>query len=258
MNLANQTAIVTGGGRGIGKAIALALARDGANVLVCGRHEETLKHTAAEIQKLGKQALAIVTNVSQEKEVEAMVESALSEFRGVNILVNNAGIAGPTAPITNVSKNDWDETIAVNLTSAFLCARAVLPGMIERRSGKIINIASVAGRMAYALRGPYAVSKWGMIGLTKTLAQEVGPHNIQVNAILPGPTAGERMQAVIDQRAQELGRSSEEVERLYVEGTALKRMVDPEHVAAMAVFLASGSGDSITGQAIDVTAGYGL
>jgi NAD(P)-dependent dehydrogenase (short-subunit alcohol dehydrogenase family) len=258
MKLEHQTAIVTGGGRGIGKAIALALAREGANVLVSGRHEDTLKQTAAEIRKLGRQALAIVTDVSQEKEVGAMVQSALREFGGVNILVNNAGIAGPTAPIANVSRKEWDETIAVNLTSAFLCSRAVLPGMIERRSGKIINISSVAGRMAYALRGPYAVSKWGMIGLTRTLAQEVGPHNIQVNAILPGPTAGERMQAVIDQRAQELGRSSAEVEKLYVEGTALKRMVDPEHVAAMAVFLVSGSGDSITGQAIDVTAGYAL
>ena len=258
MKLENQTAIVTGGGRGIGRAIALALAREGVKVLVCGRHEKTLKQTAAEIQKLGRQALAIVTDVSREKEVETLVQSAISEFGWVNILVNNAGVAGPTAPITNVSRNDWDETIAVNLTSAFLCSRAVLPGMIERRSGKIVNISSVAGRMAYALRGPYAVSKWGMIGLTKTLAQEVGPHNIQVNAILPGPTAGERMQAVIEQRAQELGRSPEEVERLYVEGTALKRMVDPEHVAAMAVFLASDEGDSITGQAIDVTAGYGL
>jgi NAD(P)-dependent dehydrogenase (short-subunit alcohol dehydrogenase family) len=258
MKLTNQTAIITGGGRGIGKAIALALAREGVKVLVCGRHEDTLKQTAAEIQTLGRRALAIVTDVSQEKEVETLVQSAISEFGCVNILVNNAGIAGPTAPITNVSRNDWDETIAVNLTSAFLCSRAVLPGMIERRSGKIVNISSVAGRMAYALRGPYAVSKWGMIGLTKTLAQEVGPHNIQVNAILPGPTAGERMQAVIEQRAQELGRSPEEVERLYVEGTALKRMVDPEHVAAMAVFLASDEGDSITGQAIDVTAGYGL
>ncbi len=238
MKLENQTAIVTGGGRGIGRAIALALAREGVNVLVCGRHEKTLKQTASEIQTLGRQALAIVTDISREKEVETLVQSAISEFGCINILVNNAGIAGPTAPITNVSRNDWDETIAVNLTSAFLCSRAVLPGMIERRSGKIVNISSV--------------------GLTKTLAQEVGPHNIQVNAILPGPTAGERMQAVIEQRAQELGRSPEEVERLYVEGTALKRMVDPEHVAAMAVFLASNDGDSITGQAIDVTAGYGL
>ena len=258
MKLAGQTAIVTGGGHGIGKAIALALAREGANVLVCGRHEETLKQTAAEIESLGRRAFAIVTDVSQDDEVEALFRAAVREFGAVNILVNNAGVVGPTAPITNVTRKDWDETIAVNLTGAYLCSKAVLPAMIERRSGKIINIASVAGRMAYALRAPYAASKWGMLGLSRTLAQEVGQYNIQVNAILPGPTAGERMQAVIDKRARELGQSSAEVEKLYVEGTALKRMVDPEHIAAIVVFLASSDSDSITGQAIDVTAGYGL
>ena len=258
MKLEDQTAIVTGGGRGIGKSIALALARAGANVLVCGRHEETLQQTARDIQLLGRQALAIVADVAQEKEVETMVQLALHEFGKVNILVNNAGIVGPTAPITDVSRKDWDQTLAINLTGAFLCAKALLPAMIERRSGKIINISSVAGRMAYALRAPYAVSKWGMIGLTRTLAQEAGPYNIQVNAVLPGPTAGERMQTVINQRAQELGQSAAEVERDYVEATALKRMVEPEHVAAMVVFLASSDGDSITGQAIDVAAGVAL
>jgi NAD(P)-dependent dehydrogenase (short-subunit alcohol dehydrogenase family) len=258
MKLENQTAIVTGGGRGIGKAIALALAREGANVVVCGRHEDTLQQTEREIAELGRRALALVINVSRDEEVEALVQSTLAEFGSVNVLVNNVGIVGPTAPITGVTRAEWDETLAVNLTSAFLCCRAVLPSMIERNSGKIINISSVAGRMAYALRAPYAVSKWGMIGLTKTLAQEAGPHGIQVNAVLPGPTAGERMQHVIDQRAQELGRSSAEVEKDYVAATALKRMVDPEHVAAMVVFLASSDGDSITGQAIDVTAGMAL
>lgn len=258
MKLENQSAIVTGGGHGIGKAIALALAREGANVLICGRHEDTLQQTAAEIQELGRRGLAVVCDVAQEDQVEAMVQSALRAFGPLNILVNNAGIVGPTAPITNVSREDWDRTLAVNLTSAFLCARAALPGMIERRSGKIINISSVAGRMAYALRAPYATSKWGMIGLSRTLAQEVGMHNIQVNAVLPGPTAGERMQIVIDQRAQESGQSSADVEKQYVEGTALKRMVDPAHVAATVVFLASSAGDSITGQAIEVTAGIAL
>jgi NAD(P)-dependent dehydrogenase (short-subunit alcohol dehydrogenase family) len=258
MKLENQTAIVTGGGRGIGKSIALALAQEGANVFVSGRHAETLEQTANEIRQLGRRALAFVADVSQEQEVQEMVDSALHEFGALNILVNNAGVVGPTAPITNVSRADWDHTFAVNLTSAFLCARAVLPGMIERRSGKIINISSVAGRMAYALRAPYAASKWGMIGLSRTLAQEVGTHNIQVNAILPGPTAGERMQIVIDHRAHELGLSSVEVEKQYVEDTALKRMVDPAHVAAMVVFLASNAGDSITGQAIEVTAGLAL
>lgn len=258
MKLPNQAAIVTGGGQGIGKAIALKLAREGADVLVSGRHRDTLENTAREIEKLGRRSVVAVTDVSQESQVFAMVEAALQNFGRIDILVNNAGVTGPTAPITNVSRDEWDQVLAVNLTGAFLCARAVIPYMIERRSGKIINISSIAGKLAYALRSPYAASKWGMIGLSRTLAQELGPHNIQVNAICPGPTAGERMRGVIAGRARELGQSEAEVERLYVEGTALKRMVDPDHVAAMVVSLVSNEGSSITGEAIDVSAGYAL
>jgi NAD(P)-dependent dehydrogenase (short-subunit alcohol dehydrogenase family) len=258
MKLPDQAAIVTGGGQGIGKAIALSLAREGADVLVSGRHRETLENTAREIEKLGRRSVVAVTDVSQEPQVSTMVEAALQNFGRIDILVNNAGITGPTAPITNVSRDEWDHVFAVNLTGAFLCAKAVIPHMIERRSGKIINISSIAGKLAYALRSPYAASKWGMIGLSRTLAQELGPHNIQVNAICPGPTAGERMRGVIAGRAHELGQSEAEVERLYVEGTALKRMVDPDHVAAMVVLLVSNEGSSITGEAIDVSAGYAL
>ena len=130
--------------------------------------------------------------------------------------------------------------------------------MIERGSGKIVNISSVAGKMAYALRSPYAASKWGMLGFSASLAQELGANNIQVNAICPGPTAGERMTSVIAGRAKELGRTVDEVEQLYVQGTALKRMVDPKHVAAAVVFLCSEAGNSITGEAIEVSAGYAL
>ena len=258
MKLEQQSAIVTGGGHGIGKSIALALAQAGAGVLICGRNESTLQETANEIQAIGQKAIAYVCDVSRESQVQAMIETATRELGKVDLLVNNAGIVGPTKPVTGVTLAEWDETMAVNLTSAFLCARAVLPAMIERRRGKIVNISSVAGRMAYALRAPYSVSKWGMIGLTRTLAQEVGPQNIQVNAILPGPVAGDRMKRVIDRRAAELGQSVAEVERQYVEDTALKRMVDPSHVAAMVVFLASSEGDSITGQSIEVTAGLAL
>jgi NAD(P)-dependent dehydrogenase (short-subunit alcohol dehydrogenase family) len=258
MKLQNQAAIVTGGGQGIGKAIALKLAGEGADVLVSGRHRETLENTAREIEKSGRRSAVAVTDVSQESQVSAMVEAALQNFGRIDILVNNAGVTGPTAPIMNVSRDEWDQVLAVNLTGAFLCARAVIPHMIERHSGKIINISSIAGKLAYALRGPYAASKWGMIGLSRTLAQELGPHNIQVNAICPGPTAGERMRGVIAGRARELEQSEAEVERLYVEGTALKRMVDPEHVAAMVVLLVSNEGSSITGEAIDVSAGYAL
>ena len=258
MKLHNQCAIVTGGGRGIGREIALALAREGARVLLASRDEEALAHVAHEIHHLGRQAIVLKTDVSDEAQVAAMADAALREFGRIDILVNNAGAVGPTTPIAKLSRAEWDEVIAVNLTGAFLCARAVIPHMVSRGSGCIINIASIAGKLAYALRSPYAVSKWGMLGLSRTLAQELGPNNIRVNAICPGPTAGERMSAVIEGRAKELGRPREEVEQNYVEGTALKRMVDPAHVAAAVVFLASTEGSSITGEAIDITCGYAL
>ena len=258
MKLLNQTAIVTGGGRGIGKAIALALASEGADVLVSGRQLDVLESTVAEIEKLGRRGVLTVTDVAQESEVLEMVNVAIEKLGHIDILVNNAGIVGPTAPITNISRAEWDEVMAVNLTGAFLCSRAVVPHMIERRSGRIINISSIAGKLGYALRSPYAASKWAMLGLSRTLAQELGPHNIQVNAICPGPTAGERMERVITNRAREMGRSFEEVEREYVQGTALKRMVDPDHVAATVLFFCSEEGSSITGEAINVSAGYAL
>jgi NAD(P)-dependent dehydrogenase (short-subunit alcohol dehydrogenase family) len=258
MKLAQQVAIVTGGGRGIGKSIALTLAREGADVLVSGRQKDVLEETVQAITALGRRAVLTVTDVSDEQQVTRMVDTALETFGKVNILVNNAGLVGPTAPVQNVSRAEWDEVLAANLTGAFLCAKAVIPHMVERRSGKIINIASIAGKLAYALRSPYAVSKWGMLGLSRTLALELGPHNIQVNAVCPGPTDGDRMRGVIAGRARELGRPVEEVERLYVENTALKRMVDPEHVAAAVLLFASPEGDSITGESIDVSAGYAL
>ncbi len=258
MKLRDRVGIVTGGGRGIGKEIALALAREGADVLISGRTRDVLDETAAEIEALGRRVVVSVTDVSNEAQVNEMGQAAISTFGQIDILVNNAGIVGPTAPVTGVNREDWDEVFAINLSGAFLCAKAVIPHMIERGSGKIINISSIAGKMAYALRSPYAASKWGMLGLSATLAQELGQHNIQVNAICPGPTAGDRMTTVIAGRAKQLGRSVEEVEKLYVEGTALKRMVNPKHVAATVVFLCSAESDSITGETLEVSAGYAL
>jgi len=258
MKLLNKSAIVTGGGKGIGKEIALALAREGTDVLVAGRQADVLEQTASQIKSLGRRSLICVTDVSNESQVDTMVNTALEAFGHIDILVNNAGVTGPTAAITNVTRDAWDEVMAINLTGAFLCARAVVPHMIARRSGKIVNISSIAGKMAYALRSPYAASKWGMLGLSCTLAQELGPYNIQVNAICPGPTAGERMTGVIAGRAKEMNRSVEEIEKMYVEGTALKRMVDPRHVAAAVVFLCSADSDSMTGEALEVSGGFGL
>jgi NAD(P)-dependent dehydrogenase (short-subunit alcohol dehydrogenase family) len=258
MKLDKKVSIVTGGGRGIGRAIALRFASEGAAVVVAGTTAESIESVAQEIRARGGRALAVGADVSDEAQVARMVASVIDEFGGIDVLVNNAGIAGPTALVAEVSREDWDRTIAVNLTGAFLCAKHALPGMMERRGGRIINITSIAGLRAYALRSPYAASKWAMIGLTRTLAEEAGRYDITVNAIAPGPVRGPRIDSVIRNRAAAMGRPVEEVERDYVEPTALKRMADEDDIAAMAVFLASEEGRNITGETLNISSGYRL
>jgi NAD(P)-dependent dehydrogenase (short-subunit alcohol dehydrogenase family) len=258
MKLDKKVSIVTGGGRGIGRAIALRFASEGAAVVVAGTTAESIESVAQEIRARGGRSLAVGADVSDEAQVARMVASAIDEFGGIDVLVNNAGIAGPTALVAEVSREDWDRTIAVNLTGAFLCAKHALPGMMERRGGRIINITSIAGLRAYALRSPYAASKWAMIGLTRTLAEEAGRYDITVNAIAPGPVRGPRIDSVIRNRAAAMGRPVEEVERDYVEPTALKRMADEDDIAAMAVFLASEEGRNITGETLNISSGYRL
>jgi NAD(P)-dependent dehydrogenase (short-subunit alcohol dehydrogenase family) len=250
--------VVTGGARGVGRSIALRLARDGTDVALVDLDGPGLEAVAGEVRELGREALELPADVASDEDVNALAEAVFRTFGHVDLLVNNAAVIGPTAPAAEVRRADWERVLAVNLTGPLLCCQAVLPGMIARGSGKIVNVASVAGKTAYPFRSPYAVSKWGLIGLTLTLAKELGPHNIQVNAVCPGPVAGDRMRKVIRARAAELGRSVEEVERDYHAAAALGRMVQPEDVAAVVALLASPEGDNITGQAIDVSAGYGL
>lgn len=256
MKLEGKVSIITGAGRGIGRAIALRMSREGAAIVAAGPTEETIDAIAHEIYETGGRAISALTDVASEQSVEEMISKTLQEFGQIDILVNNAGIAGPTSPAVRVELADWERTIAVNLTGAFLCAKHALPHMIERRSGRVINITSVAGLGGYALRSPYSASKWGMIGLTRTLALEVGRYNITVNAIAPGPVRGPRIEQVISSRAREMERSVEEVEREFVEPTALKRMVEEDDIAAMALFLASEEGRNITGETINISSGY--
>lgn len=258
MKLAGKVAIITGGGKGIGRAIARLFAKEGAKILVNGTTPEALEVVAAEINNDGGQAIAFPADIAVEANVKRMIETTLAEFGRIDILVNNSGIAGPTAPVVSVNLEDWERTFAINLTGAFLCAKYALPSLIEQQSGSIINITSVGGLGGYALRSPYSASKWGMIGLTKTLALEVGRDNINVNAIAPGPVRGPRIEAVLQNRAKQLGVSYEEVEREMVAGTALKRMVENEDIAAMALFLASEEGRNITGETINISAGMRL
>ncbi len=242
----------------MGRDMALAFSREGAHIVVSGTTESAVNSTAAEIRAKGARSIAIVCDVSDEEAVGHMVAATVREFGTIDVLVNNAGIIGPTAVVTEVSREDWDHTIAVNLTGAFLCAKAVLPHMAERGRGKIINISSVAGHKGYPLRSPYSVSKWGMIGLSQTLAAEWGRYNIQVNTISPGPVRGDRMDEVIRRRAEQSDRRIDDVAREYLVKLALDRFVEPDHIAATAVFLASGESDSITGEVIQVSSGYGL
>lgn len=256
--LIRKVTVITGGGRGIGRAIALRFAEEGSAVLVAGSTEEPLVSAAKEVRDRGGRAVACLTDVADETAVKRMVSTALEEFGRIDILVNNAGIIGPTAPVINMDVAGWERTLAVNLTGALLCAKYALPGMMERKSGRIINITSVAGLVGYAMRSAYAASKWGMIGFNRTLALEAGRYNVTVNAIAPGPVRGARMDEVIRRRAAELNDTVEEVEREYVGRIALGRMVEESDITAMALFLASDDAGNITGETFTVSGGYPL
>lgn len=256
--LEGKVAIVTGGNRGIGRAIATAFAAAGASVVLAARNRAELAEVENFIQSQNGKVLAIPTDVSKPESVTAMIEETGRKFGTVDILVNNSGIAGPTASIENTAIAQWEETLAINLTGPFLCSRAVIAQMRSKGEGRIINISSVTGKRPLPDRVPYAASKLGLIGLTRTLAAEVGKYNITVNAISPGATEGERINGVIERMAHTQNKTVKEVQASLTEGAALKRFVDAEDIASMAVFLASRLGRNITGQDINVCAGLAM
>ncbi|MCK4925837.1 SDR family oxidoreductase [Candidatus Aerophobetes bacterium] len=255
IKLEGKVALVTGGGKGLGRAISLAFAREGADVAMAARTKSPLEETAEEIRKMGRRAYPFVADISDEDQVNEFVSSAVSYLGRIDILVNNTGIAGPTVPVANLAMEDWDRVLAVNLTGAYLCAKAALKHMIKNKSGNILNISSTAGIKGLWRRAPYVVSKSGILGLTKTLALEVGVHGIRVNAICPGPVEGERMDRVFRARAKAMGISPDMARKRAMDEAALRRLVSPEEVARTAVFLASSDSEGITGQVIRVDAG---
>ena len=256
MRFKDQAAIVTGGGYGIGKQIALALAREGANVVLAARSEEKMEAVAEELRGLGTRPMVHPLDVRFEDQVKAMVDKTLAEFGKVDVLVNNSGIAGPTKLARDVTGQEWIESMDVNLNGAFYCAKYVSTPMIEAKRGNIVNIGSVASRIGYPLRTPYAATKWGMVGLSHSLAAELGPYGIRVNAILPGPIQGDRLDSVVASRAEAEGRSFEDQMGQYTAMVPLRRLVSEEEVAESVTFIASEAASGITGQAFTVCGGF--
>ena len=240
--------MVTAGASGIGRAIADMIIADGARVVVCDVSPEFL----ADFRKVHPKATAVEADVSSERDVDRLFAEAARALGGLDALVNNAGIAGPTGGVDEIDPAEWRRCIEVGLTGEFLCARRAVP-MIRKAGGDaIVNMSSAAGRLGYAFRTPYAAAKWGVIGLTQSLAKELGPDNIRVNAILPGIVRGPRIDRVIAARAAQLGVSHEEMQRQYLERVSLRRMVTAEDVAASVCFLLSPGGASISGQSLGV------
>ncbi len=255
MELEGKVAIVTGAGRGIGRAISKVLAREGAAVTLAARSMDRLNATAGEIQGDGGRCLVVHTDVSSEGSVNQMFRETIDELGTVDILVNNSGIAGPTALCEETTVEDWNETFAVNVIGPFLCAKAVLPLMKEKRYGRIVNISSMSGKRPLVMRTPYTSSKMAVMGFTRTLAHEVGEYGITVNSVCPGATSGERIDNVIRNLAESQGRTEEDVRSDFTGPSALKTLVDPEDTAEVVCFLASERAAHLTAQDINVTAG---
>ena len=255
MKLDEKVVVVTGAGRGIGREIALTCAQEGGSVALAARSVEALREVAGQIESAGGEALVVETDVCDHDAVAMLANQVLSRWGRVDVLVNNSGIGGPSAPLWEVRPEDWEETFAVNVTGVYLCCQAVLPSMIERRSGSIVNIGSITGKRPLLNRTPYAASKAALIGLTRTLAVETGPHQIRVNLVSPGFVAGERIEWVFEQQAVSQGRNVDDVRADAEKMTPLRRLVSAADVARTVAFLASDESEGITGTDVNVTAG---
>jgi len=245
MKLTDRVAIVTGGGRGIGKAIALAFAREGAHLVLSSRTLSEAQATAAEARAIGQRALAMKVDVSERQEVEAMVAAALAKFGGIDILVNNAAVQPPIGPLWENDPDEWLRAVLINLGGVFLCCQAVLPIMIRQGAGKIINLSGGGATSPRPFFSAYAASKAAIVRLTETLAEEVKQHNIQVNAIAPGPVNTRMTEQV-------LAAGSAAGEEILARTRREKETggVPPERAAALALFLASDESDGLTGRLI--------
>jgi NAD(P)-dependent dehydrogenase (short-subunit alcohol dehydrogenase family) len=247
-SITEQVVVITAGAAGIGRILAEKFLSHGCSVHICDIDRAAIDDFLSD----NPGASASVADVANVGEVEAMFDDLVELYGRVDILINNAGIAGPVANLEDISPEDWDRTIAVDLSGQFYVTRLAVPMMKKAGSGSIINISSTAALFGCPMRSPYSASKWAIIGLTKTLAMELGPWGIRVNAICPGSVEGERIERVIESAALQRGKSPAAIREAYQRQTSLRRFIAADEVANMAVFLASDLCGSISGQAMSV------
>jgi NAD(P)-dependent dehydrogenase (short-subunit alcohol dehydrogenase family) len=254
--LGGKVAVITGANQGIGLAIARAMADAGASLAIAARTKESLENAAREIRELGVDCLAVPCDVGNPESTDAMAARVLEYFGSVDVVVANAGIAGAIRPMHEITYEEWRDCIATDLDGVYLTFRRFIPSMIEAgRGGSLIALSSMTGKRPLANRTPYSAAKMGVIGLVRTLALELGPHNIRVNSVCPGSVAGERLNRIVRQSAEARGIDEAEAMRQFSDPAALKRLTKPEEVAAACVFLAGDAGSAITGEDMNVSAG---
>jgi NAD(P)-dependent dehydrogenase (short-subunit alcohol dehydrogenase family) len=257
MKLADRIAVVTGAAKGMGRDICLTLAREGANLAIAAREPAPLEVLGAEISAIGRRAIAVPTDVTNEAAVERLVTRTRDTFGRIDILVNAAGITGPIeTPVWEIKADDFDQVIAVNVRGTFLPTKHVLPTMIKQRYGKIVNISGTSGLRGYKYRAAYSSSKWALRGFTRTVALEAGPYNINVNALHPGIVGGDRMDKLCREKAKKRGWTPEQVYREYVDEMALKRVTVAQDIANAVLFLVSDDSSNMTGQSVTVDGGW--
>jgi len=243
-----QRVIITAGAGGIGKEIARAFVDAGASIFVCDIDAQGL----AQLEHDMPGVRTTVCDMGKRSDVERMMREGIAALGGLDVLVNNAGIAGPTAPVERYDPAEWDKVLTLNLTGTFDVTRLAIPHLKRSEAGVIINMSSAAGRFGYANRSAYCATKWAIVGFTKTLAIELGELGIRANAILPGAVAGIRIEKVLEGRAQATGQSLEQMRASAMANQSIKRLVDPRDIAALTVFLASDSAKSISGQILPI------
>ena len=255
MLLEGQAAAVTGAGTGIGREISLRLAAEGADVVLTGRSTEAMAEVAGLVRAAGRRALPLAMDLRDPDSITAAAVAAEAEFGRVDVLVNNSGVGGPSAPLVDMPIDEWEDTFRVNVTGTMLACKAFLPGMLARRSGSVVVIGSVTGKRPLVNRTPYAASKTALIGLVRTLAWEVGSSGVRVNLVSPGGVEGARIDWVLEQQAVSRGITVDQARAEFAGGAALQRLTSPRDVADAVAFLASPRAAAITGEDLNVSAG---